>query len=299
MRTESLPSFTWPVATGGYCWIDTKWGKALAEHPDQPGPPRRYRPFDRRNAGLFSEFAALKPTQESILEFADQYGLLGTPVTGWGKDLPLLINSPEVATFASRPEIRERLGAMMAPFECFDTGPDPDRDHCWTRQIAHMADTLKLKGQKFRGPDHERPDVARLTRHFHATVLKIEVNKILHQTCGPTLTWPGGRRPQFGLNWMPQSLLGALWLQAAMSLTGEKKFQRCANANCVRMIEISLDTGFREGTMFCSDACKMQDYRTRRRKARLLAKRGWTPARIAKNIGRETKIVRGWLKAKK
>ena len=299
MRTESLPDFTWPVATGGYCWINTRWGKALAERPGQPGPPRRYRPFDKRKAGLFHEFAALNPTQESVQEFADSYGLLGTPVTRWGKDLPLMVDSPDVADFASRPEMRERLGGMFAPFECFKTGPADDRDHCWTRQIAYMADTLKLKGQKFRGPGDDRPDVARLTGHFRATILKIEVNKILRQTCGPTLTWTGGRRPRFGLNWMPQSLLGALWLQAAMSLTGGKKFQRCANANCVQKIEISLDAGFREGTMFCSDACKMQDYRARRRKARLLAKRGWTAARIAKKLGRETTIVRGWIKTKK
>jgi hypothetical protein len=79
----------------------------------------------------------------------------------------------------------------------------------------------------------------------------------------------------------------------AMSSTGEKKFQRCANATCQQTTE-----GFRADAKFCSDACRARHYREKKRRARQLASKGWPADRIAKELGRETKIVRGWIKRK-
>ena len=312
VHSDPLLRFEWPVYRGGYQWIESKWGLTLTPRDDQPGEPRRYRPFAKRHAGLFQAFAGLEPNRGAALRFANEFGMLGRPLSRPRDDLQVM-TSPELEAFAVRHGIDGMLGERYVSVECFDRSPDADITHCWTGQIALMCGLLKLADRDLptRGryddpalpsssPD-EFEGIARLRFDGTGTVLTLQVNKALQETCGFGLDWSPDREKPFSLNLTPRSLLGVLWLQLARSLTAEKKWRECERIGCDRPIEISLDptTGARTDAKFCSDACRARHYREKKKRARQLASKGWTAARIAKKLGRETKIVRGWIKTKK
>ena len=92
----------------------------------------------------------------------------------------------------------------------------------------------------------------------------------------------------------PMTLLAAMWLQLAMAVAGNKNFVKCKF--CDRQIEISTaESGFRSNRVFCSQSCKTNDYRRRKREAIRHARRGKTVAAIAKLVATEPKTVRGWV----
>ena len=79
MRGELLGNFVWMVSDEGYRWSD------LIGFGPRDGPPtlvpksecrgRPYHPL-RKEPALFRTFAAVPPTPEGILAFADQFGNL-------------------------------------------------------------------------------------------------------------------------------------------------------------------------------------------------------------------------------
>ena len=92
----------------------------------------------------------------------------------------------------------------------------------------------------------------------------------------------------------PMTLLAAMWLQLAMAVAGNKNFVKCKF--CERQIEISTaESGFRSNRVFCSQSCKTNDYRRRKREAIRHARRGKRVAAIAKLVATEPKTVRGWV----
>lgn len=314
LHADPLLRFEWPVYRGGYQWIESKWGLALTPRDDQPREPRRYRPFAKRHTGLFQVFAALEPDQDAVLSFANEYGMLGRPLSRPRDDLQVT-TSPELEAFAVRHGIDGILGERYLEVEGFDRSPDVDINHCWTGQIALMSGLLGLSErdmdpskastddlERVLGPltVAQRGTIERLRYDGTGTVLTMQVNRALGETCAYALEWSPDRQKPFRLDWTPRSLLGALWLQVAYSLTQEKTFRVCARTGCDRPIEISRDptTGARADAKFCSDACRSRHYRERKRRARQLAGRGWSEARIAEKLGTETQTVLGWLKKK-
>jgi hypothetical protein len=94
----------------------------------------------------------------------------------------------------------------------------------------------------------------------------------------------------------PVTLLAAMWLQLALAIAGNKNFVKCRF--CERQIEISTaESGFRTNREFCSETCKTNDYRARKRKALKLAKQGKPPSKIAKIVATEPETIRRWLAA--
>lgn len=93
----------------------------------------------------------------------------------------------------------------------------------------------------------------------------------------------------------PFTLISAMWLQLASTLTGAKRFEACKF--CGRLFEISTDrtTGSRRHRVFCGDPCKTNDYRRRRRTALQLAKEGISLAQIASRLETSQNTVRSWV----
>ena len=170
--------------------------------------------------------------------------------------------------------IGELLGADAAP------GKGPG-SWCWDTQIRMLSDFVQGQG-RLRGDPGQS----------FAPSLQGIVNECLAATTAPYLTW-SQRVGSFDLRLSPRSLIGALWLQAALAITERKVFRNCLV--CGRPIEISRSGGARTDAMFCSNSCKSRDYRARRAKAKKLADRGWKPTRIAKKLRSDTRTVRGWL----
>ena len=101
---------------------------------------------------------------------------------------------------------------------------------------------------------------------------------------------PTGR---LALHIVPSSLLGALWLQFALAIGGEKKYRECAT--CGMWLELSR-AAFRTSRHYCSEGCRSRAYRGRMEAARKLALAGKTAKEIAEKLGSDVKTVRGWLK---
>ena len=95
----------------------------------------------------------------------------------------------------------------------------------------------------------------------------------------------------------PLTLLGYLWLEFAYTLDRKTKERACSH--CGEIFIIDNRQGTRENRLYCSERCRMAVYRANKREARALHAKGWTPGRIAKHLGSETKTVRVWIAAAK
>ena len=294
METDLLSRFEWPVAVGGYQWVETDWGTALTAKPDQPGPPSRYLPFSKGYAGLFRTFAELVesgPSKEAVLTFANRYGMLGAPVARLAKDIRV----------AAEPEALSRQSEAGKFVEHLD--PDPnvgDAQWCWKFQLYAMYQTLleenELREHIEKAPT-QRDSVTEDGIQWSARFVSSKIEKALALTMAPRLVWSPDRE-DFRLRIAPRSLLGALWMQFAESLSSSVSLRRCKV--CSRLIQISkVSPGAREDARLCSDKCRAKAYRERKKKARQLAETGWRVARIAKTLGSDRGRVKAWLKAKK
>ena len=93
---------------------------------------------------------------------------------------------------------------------------------------------------------------------------------------------------------VPRNLLGALWLQFARGIDGQKTYLRCRGCN--NWLEISIKaTGYRTSRAYCSDACRSKAYRERQLRAHQLAAQGMAVEAIAHTLDTEPETVQGWL----
>lgn len=272
---DPLAQFEWPVADK-YGLIETELGLALTPQATYANPPRRYRPFSKHTSGLFLKFANLESAIENgrlldvIPFFVHTYGLLGAPVTWESTSGPVEILGRVSVRRAKQYHLRD--------------------DHTWFAQIALMNRFLKA------AKPVPNPEDSKWTN------LMPRINMMLQDTCAPVLDWNENDSvdSQFRLNWVPRSLLGALWLQAVWSVTRPTRFQECSV--CGRIIELSLHKktgGRRADARICSDKCRTQAYRSRKKRAQQLVQQGRTPASIAKELGSTTATVQGWLQGSK
>lgn len=89
----------------------------------------------------------------------------------------------------------------------------------------------------------------------------------------------------------PQNLIGALFLQFGRAVAGDKDHRPCKE--CGKWFElVPQDKGRRE---FCRAACKVKDYRDRKKRAVELKATGQTPQQIAKATGTELETVKRWV----
>ena len=317
METDLLARFEWGVATGGYHWIETASGEtALTPKPDRPGQFRRYRPFSKENAGLFRAFAELFPTtQDSVLDFANEYGMLGPPATR--------ITLQGTKRNLRRPSLPDDFDLVRPADPDFFTDPDASGKYAdlfaksiwsWSVQINKMGEAIDagevvctntVRGQmdSVRATGMQIDDSVENWKAGMALGVSSFVDEGLQESMAPRFSWSTDR-DRFELRLTPRSLLGALWMQLALALTDEKSFHECEV--CSHVIEISKDTtGARTDARFCSDACRAQAYRDRKKRARELAEEGRTATQIAKELGirnqrkvTATARVKSWLKNK-
>ena len=127
MRNQNsfaLPiEFTWKRARAGYQWLDTDHGRLLcavdAVQPDWQNSFERYettyQPLEERT-GLFREFAALEPSEQQVLSFANRFGLLGA-----GSDRELDSRYGRVSVYGELLELwKEEIEAFKLALEAWD-----------------------------------------------------------------------------------------------------------------------------------------------------------------------------------
>ena len=299
--------------------IKRQWLIAESNFP-LPRTYRRYNPL--QESALFITFANLKPQPEEILEFANQYGLLGE----------------EKRIYGTRFSQGETLGfwegqiqAMKKAWDLWNRTEQEDMEGL-ARHIHWFKDsdgrdgvayTAQLLGKEVAAAV-SKVGFKRAADKFSAEIIasafyqshRLEmmhpgdvivpakyyvqkvINKHLEKRVSPKILWDVRRQPvKLRLFHMPESLIGALWLQFAQAVHGDKKFYYCDQ--CGSAFELDPRIGAKRGRKFCSNACRSKALRNRQIEARRLSQEGMKPAEIAKRLDSKIATVKKWITASK
>ena len=90
----------------------------------------------------------------------------------------------------------------------------------------------------------------------------------------------------------PEEPHGAMWLQYARSIDGNKNYRQCRQ--CGKWFEISLEAN-RPTRLFCKDACRYKFYRERIATAQELHLEGVSIEAITQRLETDTATVEGWI----
>lgn len=148
----------------------------------------------------------------------------------------------------------------------------------WALEICFMREGIRLAGRR------SAKDTKRFKWLFDRNLQHVQGRLGFDQAGSPRLLLE------------PLTLIAAMWLQLALALTGDKRFEACKF--CRRTFEISTDqSGFRSHREFCSDSCKTNDYRRRKRTALRLAADGDALRAIAEKTKTDSSTVQAWISA--
>jgi hypothetical protein len=321
MQGDLHAPFSWYVRDAGY-----EWNVHFDFGPKDQGPilvpcrsteyfGKRYAPL-QRETGLFRIFAGVVPTKEGVLEFAKQYGnLRERPVLHdpEGPTHPLAIGGETYSAWRRGIlEMRRALGLwdMVQPVDlvalsrhivwgndevsgkgvvAYDSHPDlnprrrlkpPDER---TRTLIALGDGIPEAWRPASRPEHYIGPALSYLQGVVNAHLKEDVSPVLQ-----TAAQAGG----LTMHYRPGNLSGALWLQFALAISGEKNYRRCGE--CAKWFEIS-PAASRKDRQFCSNACRTRAYRGRQEWARRMHAGGMPVQKIAKELGASPATVRSWV----
>jgi hypothetical protein len=121
------------------------------------------------------------------------------------------------------------------------------------------------------------------------------INRRLEGRASPRLLWDANHE-RLGLYIVPDSLIGALWLQFAWAVERDSQFRRCAE--CRIWFELAPGTA-RSDKLYCSTHCRTKAYRKRQAEAVRLHAEGRSIEDIALQMESDPDTVRGWIDRKR
>jgi hypothetical protein len=285
----------------------------------------------REATGLFRNFAETEATADGIRSFALRYGMLGGSCSATfslddggsatGEGLPFWMS--EISDMSSTVTLWDMVRttdlrglskiikwispshvaieglANMALMQAYTAGAHaPDR--------ALIIDQTKLVERAADGnfPGFARADIATassppLKRFKEGDLIEPAIHCIKdilrerlreHGISLDLTRGPGTRLLELFIE--PDSLVGALWMQFAMAVDGDRSYRRCQD--CRDWYAVSGHAG-RPDKMYCSDSCRASAHRKKQAEARRLHQAGMTTRAIAKQLGAEIKAVKGWI----
>jgi hypothetical protein len=329
---SDLTAFYWRVPECGFEWIRAKraihpsamqrgvrrktedaW--YLLTKSITPVPHRNYDPL--QETGLFRTFADLNPIKQGVCEFADRYGLLGSD--------PTRDRAPSVRVLRPiggnqfREDAGETLEAWIAEqhavrdavalWDAIKARPDGSYGKAVTPD-KYLAGLIQWAGDGavsyapvsrtgFQIVSQAQPELFRrftpgdISLPAQYALQRIVNGKLEEHASTAKLLWDWGRRnPDLRFQVVPMSLIGAVWLQLALAVDGDKNYRRCES--CRKWFELSTD--IRGDAKFCKQACRFKAYRGRQQRARELDSAGVPVREIAAELDTEIATVKGWLK---
>jgi len=200
---------------------------------------------------LFRLFATTEPSEEGIVQFAEQYGLLGVGLPIEKKDGGIAYGEP---LHLWQYEIKKMMEATEVYFHAKEHDEDWLSEH--VQQSSLDTDNLVLLGH-------------------HFTFQLIEEALVLYSVT-PLPVWSPYlplEKPQVELKFQPKNLLAAMWLQFAQAVAGDVQYKHCKH--CEKWLEISTGRqGKRSDAVFCSDKCRVKQHQGNIRSARRLHAEG-------------------------
>ncbi|MHB1424799.1 MAG: hypothetical protein ACYC3I_16635 [Gemmataceae bacterium] len=305
-----------------------QWLLVKKQEGDALRPP--FRPLNGfEYLGLFRIFSEVELSREAILAFANGYGFLGLPRQGfldhpwppafetaeslydWASEIEKMRQAVEVwdllrdndkaglrrlfrwghrqsiapDDWGSRPRQANKVNS--GPYWWFyNSHPgkkkpniDPDRAIAWPGETTDSM--LAVPGLC------EKGDIMTPARLF----LTKWLNRSLEGVASPTMKYDKKSR-RLNLHIVPKTLLAAMWLQLARAIDTDKTYRRCKA--CPRWFEVSAGNS-RADRLFCSDACKSRDYRTKKLEALRLRGEHKKVHQIAQILGTTPDLVKKWL----
>jgi hypothetical protein len=253
-----------------------------------------------RDTGLFLKFSSLEPTPDAIVKFAEVHGFLGRPIItkvvvpgpdgnatsngealeAWRREIRSLRAAVDLWHAIQERDV-DRIGGLLQEVYKIYSGV-VSNDYLMNRTWRQILDRSRTPDIILKLP-HDR----QLTAALDFVQLAIK-HKLKGQVSADVrLSDEGG-----AIGFMPETLLGAMWLQFAHAVAYKKEFRDCEF--CGAPFEVSLEAA-RTSRMYCSTRCKIQAYRKRRAEAKALRAAGIPPAEIAKRLNSDLETVRGWL----
>lgn len=313
-------NFQWEVNDDGYEQVEA----VLADEPEALIPQlflvkkkchgeneikiTYYSPL-RKYHSLFREFAEIEPNTKTISAFCSKYGLLGIgraikPIQQdnrissiiYGE--PMTIVAQEINTMrlairlwdliCSSKETKEVISEIRVGLENGTIGQtiqDP-----FIRR-THLGFTTPILMQEY--PDQYFRSIPPIIFHNPSpqSVLQYIINFYLEKLVLIQM-WPESENQTLQLFAVPKTLLGAMWIQFAQAVDGKKEYRSCER--CGTWFEIS-PAAFRSHKRYCSDPCRMKNYRDRIEKTISLHKKGFSLEEISKQVGSNVKQVMTWI----
>lgn len=274
----------WTRADGGYAWFDLADGRCMAPKRDDGGPDDPFSGLRLKGTtyypmltahGLFKRFAALDPTEEQFLKFADEFGSLlirgiaPEKKSDWMKAYRSLSHAVDLWEWIERGDRRFEL-----------IGGEP-------RETGRRKWILRRDGN-YVASDFIEADSP---KHAAKRMLQERINSGLAGNITVRVLWHEGRR-EFVNRIYPTTLLGFMWWQFARAFAGDVKIVECKT--CRKPLERG-ESAFMATREFCSAACKQKDHREKVKQVRALRAKGMAVGRIAKRFNTDPKTIRHWL----
>jgi hypothetical protein len=249
---------------------------------------------DKSHPALFREFIALQPTDsDAVLAFANRYGMLGEKE--WGNFAgifePATLWDLAIRELRFAVEIHDdiRTGNRQALAHAFQWGRPGDRDpECWFVRSCFATDPqdphawIEVHGR--RQVFEPTADIGLVAQDYLVAQIDTQVQK---RAVVRFVTEEPGRAFQLSAS----TLYGLMWLQFARSVVGGKEYRNCRE--CGTPFEYETEDSRKKKRVFCSNECKLKDYRKRKKAEELRGSR-WSFKRIAAELGVEESRVREW-----
>ncbi len=301
--SDSFFQFHWEVPETGFRWVERKedgeprWVLAYHEPAARPAPTKRYAPL-REHTGLFRTFAATPTTKAGILAFANKYGRLGTGDDAAFFDPVDSKPSGDNLYFAEYfSSWAKAIASIRYAITLWDLIQRRDRDGLSHYVRWQDTRTVMFKRDGEWTPAPSLPDDLQAALVPGEIVVPAvffvqgELNLHIGRVVSPAVLFTADYT-RLSLYLMPDTLLGAVWLQFAQAVTGSREHRQCQQ--CDKWFEIHPDVA-RTNRVFCSNACRSKAYRGRQSEAHRLADAGLPATAIAERLGTDSETVQEWI----
>ena len=313
-NTISFVNFEWAVPANGFRWqaggpeeeraieqkqVSPVTGRPLSYLRPEPGGYRVTRPLQEEPL-LFRQFADLEETPEAFCDFANKHGIVFAPRGVLPSDLshcetfPKWVDGVHAMRIAVELwtaidlEEGEKLRDLIEIKDC----KLHNLDERIARALLHGSPSASgyIKDRNKRGRIRRGP-----SGHLN---IALEIIDALINNENQSTTIRLKRTPNridFDCILNPINLIGALWLQFGLMLSGGKRLVECPGCGATKFIGPHRRRG--RVPVHCSNTCRQQAHRLRI-KARQLRNDGRSINSIAKELAQKITTISDWLKQK-